>query len=86
MKSTKVVCILLVLVITASALGCIGQKKEGASTKTPLSTEKTTPVTSIAQTNGLAESDITMTESDITQLDSMMNDMSMDIFLSDVNI
>lgn len=84
MKSAKVVCLLLVLVITASALGCIGQK-EGASTKTPLSTEKTTQ-TSIAQTNGIAESDITMTESDITQLDSMMNDMSMDIFLSDVNI
>lgn len=83
MKSAKVVCILLVLVIAASALGCIGQKKDGASTKTPLSSPA---ATSIASTNGIAESDLTMNESDIAQLDSMMSDMSMDISLSDINI
>ena len=75
MKSTKVVCILLVLVIAASALGCIGQKKEVVSTKAPTTT-----------TNGIAESDLTMNESDIAQLDSMMSDMSMDISLSEIDI
>lgn len=81
MRSTKIACILLVLVIAASALGCIGQKKDGASTKTPSST-----ATSIASTNGIAESDLTINESDINQLDSMISDMSMDISLSEVDI
>ncbi len=69
--------ILLVLVIAASALGCIG-KKPSESITVPGSTE--TPVPS----EGISENGDSGIESDLAQMDSMFNE-SIDISLSEVS-
>lgn len=66
----KIIYILLVLVIVASALGCVG-KKPAESTSAPVS--------------GLSDNGDPGIESDLTQIDSMMNESAMDISLPEVN-
>lgn len=68
----KIVYILLVLVIVASALGCVGKKPaESTSAPTPGS--------------GLSDNGDSRSDSDLTQIDSMMNESTMDISLPEVN-
>lgn len=66
--------ILAILLITASVLGCIGQKKEDSGATPP-------PPTPAQSTN-----DVFGTETEANQLDSMLNDTTLDISLSDVAI
>ncbi len=68
----KSVYILLVLVIAASALGCVGKKATESTAAPP-------PV------SGIPENGDTGIESDLTQIDSMMNESTMDISLPEVN-
>ena len=92
----KSVYILLVLVLAASALGCVGKKQ--AETKAPVSPAETslpptkTPVSpaqtpvSPAVTPAPTGNDEFGTEGDITAIDALVNDSSMDIPLSDATI
>ncbi len=70
--------LLLVLVVAASALGCIGQKQADSTKASASTTEK--PVSS-----SLAENESLEIESDLAQMDSMFNDSVMDISFSEVN-
>jgi hypothetical protein len=84
--------VLIALVVAASALGCVGQKKTDTVTTTnaPISPPSTkvpvTPATTQPSPNGNTGNDVFGTETMATQLDSMLNDTSMDISLSDITI
>lgn len=83
----KIVYILLVLILAASALGCVGKKP---SEVTPATTETSvsptgTPVSATA-TPAPSSNDEFGTQSDINAIDSLVNDSSMDIPLSDATI
>lgn len=84
----KTVYILLVLVVAAAALGCMGKKGTEPSTGAPVSqvppAQTSAPPTS-AQSNAVADSDMSGLDNDLTQLDSLFNESSMDISLSEVN-
>ena len=77
--------ILIVLVVVAFTLGCVGNKQEGAKTQVPpaspvgtspqVAPQGATP----AITNG---EDLFGTESDIAAMDSMLNDSLLDTSLS----
>jgi hypothetical protein len=85
----KTIYILIVVVMVALTLGCVGNKQDGTSTKTQIPPAATSPgVTSPtvasqgatpAPTNG---EDLFGTESDIAAMDSMLNDSSLDTTLS----
>ncbi len=95
----KSVYILLVLVVAASALGCVGKKAPESTyvypAQTPVSPETTV---SPAQTPVSPETTVSPgatptpavdefgTDADITAIDSLVNDSSMDISLSEVTI
>jgi hypothetical protein len=85
----KNVYILLVLIIAASALGCVGNKPSGVTTTaTPAETSASPTGTlgSGAATTTPSENADFGTQSDINTIDSLVNDSSMDIPLSDANI
>ncbi|VVB89457.1 Uncharacterised protein [uncultured archaeon] len=86
--------VLLVLVVAASVLGCVGKKQTETSTNiVPQSETKVSP----AQTASPAQTQVSGapaeassngadtfgTESDIAAIDSIVNDSNMDISLSD---
>ncbi|MDD5473687.1 MAG: hypothetical protein PHU34_06005 [Candidatus Methanoperedens sp.] len=77
----KWIYILIVLVVTASALGCVGNKLAEApvSTAGTPAPVQTTPAATPVPTSA---EDLFGTESDITAMDSLVNDSSMDISLS----
>ncbi|MCX9024876.1 MAG: hypothetical protein OIN85_02130 [Candidatus Methanoperedens sp.] len=88
----KIVHILLVLILAASALGCVGNKpSEVTPTPTTPATQvetsvspTETPVSAAATTT--PSNDQFGTQSDLSTIDSLVNDSSMDIPLYDVNI
>lgn len=83
----KIVYILLVLLIAASVLGCVSQQSPEV-TPTPAGTSVSpteTPASAVA-TPTPSGSDDFGTQSDINSIDSLVNDSSMDIPLSDANI
>ncbi len=86
------------LVVAASALGCVGNKQTGTSTQTPNSPGQVSPaetpasqvsgpsgsVASAPATSGTtSENDAFGTESDLASVDSLASDSNMDISLSD---
>ena len=75
--------IIILLVLAALALGCVGNKQEGASTKIPVSPAPTTqvisPVTTPAPTIG---EDLFGTEEDVAAIDAMLGDADLDASLS----
>ncbi len=81
----RAVYILIVLVVAALVLGCVGKKETEISvspTQTPISPETTvspagTPAPAIDEFG---------TDADIIAIDSLVNDSSMDISLSEVTI
>jgi len=83
----KTIYILVVVVVVALTLGCVGNKQDETSTKTQIPPGGTTPeVTSTAiasqapaPANG---EDLFGTESDMAALDSILNDSSLDTTLS----
>ena len=89
----KIVYILLVLILAASFLGCVSPKSpEVTPTATPAETPAQTPVSptgtpvSAAPTPAPSGNDEFGTQSDINAIDSLVNDSSMDIPLSDATI
>jgi hypothetical protein len=86
----KIVYMLLVLILAASALGCVSNKPSevtpAPTSQTPATQVQTSPTgmpVSAATTSG---NDEFGTQSDISTIDSLINDSSMDIPLYDVNI
>jgi hypothetical protein len=81
----KSVHILLVLVIAASVLGCVGKKPSEITT--PVAPVETPVQTAVSPAGTPAPSgDDFGTEGDISAIDSLVNDSSMDIPLSDATI
>jgi hypothetical protein len=81
----KIVYILLVFIIAASTLGCVSQQPSG-TTPAGTSVSPTGTPASDAVTTTPSGSDQFGTQSDINAIDSVVNDSSMDIPLSDVTI
>lgn len=91
----KIVYIMLVFILAASALGCVGNKPSEVTptqtTQTPATQVETsispteTPVSAAATTTPQGN-DQFGTQSDLSTIDSLVNDSSMDIPLYDVNI
>lgn len=77
----KTVYILLVLVIAASVLGCVGKKGPESTTRTPVSAVSPTPVSPAVTSIPPSESDEFGLDNDLTQMDSMFDESSMDISL-----
>ena len=81
----KTIYILVVVVVVALTLGCVGNKQDETSTKTQIQPAETTPevtstaISSQAPANG---EDLFGTESDMAALDSILNDSSLDTTLS----
>lgn len=78
------------LIVAASALGCVGNKQAGTSTQAPVYPGQTsvspaeTPASQGSAPSGSAtQNDVFGTESDLTSVDSLVNDSNMDIPLSD---
>jgi hypothetical protein len=92
-RNMKIVYILLLLIFAASALGCVGNKQSEVTptptTQAPANQVETsvspaeTPVPAAATPSG---NDQFGTQSDLSTIDSLVNDSSMDIPLYDVNI
>ncbi len=76
------------VVVVASALGCVGNKQAGTSTQTPVSPGQISPAETPASqgsapSGSATQNDMFGTESDLTSVDSLVNDSNMDIPLSD---
>lgn len=69
----KAVYVLILLVVTALALGCVGKQPETRAT--PAQTPVSTPIPG---------DDLFGTESDIAALDAMFNESAMDISLTEI--
>ncbi len=80
----RIIYILVAVIVVALTLGCVGNKQEGASTKTQVTPAETAPaVASPTATSATTVSeDMYGTEGDIAALDSMLNDASLDTSLS----
>ncbi len=81
----KIVYILLVLVVAAAALGCIGKKGAEPSTKAPVSPAQTSAPPASSSPDAVTDSDLSGMDNDFQQLDSLYNESSLDISLSEVN-
>lgn len=93
----KTIYILIMLVIAATALGCIGNKQAQTSTQTSVSPEQTSispaepagtsapseSVDSAPATSGSTSDDLFGTDSDLNSVDSLVSDSNVDITLSD---
>lgn len=86
----KFVYILLVFIIAATALGCVSQQSPGTSAPPGTSISATeTPATAATPASAAVTatpSDDFGAQSDINTIDSVVNDSSMDIQLSDATI
>jgi hypothetical protein len=82
----KSVYILLVLVVAASALGCVGKKAPESTHVSPAQTPVSPETTVSPGATPTPAVDEFGTDADITAIDSLVNDSSMDISLSEVTI
>ncbi len=83
--------ILILLVLAALALGCVGNKQEGASTKIPVSPAQTTQVSPVQTTQATPPAttpaptigeDLFGTEGDVAAIEAMLGDANLDASLS----
>ncbi len=81
----KMVYILLVLVVVAASLGCVGKNGAEPSTKAPVPPAQTSVPLTSSSSDAVTDSDLSGMDGDIQQLDSLFNESSMDISLSEVN-
>lgn len=81
----KMVYILLVLVVAAAILGCVGKKGAEPSTRAPVPPVQTSVPPTTSSSSAVTDSDLSGMDSDIQQLDSLTNESSTDISLSEVN-
>lgn len=73
----KLVYILIVLVVAALTLGCIGNKPAEPSTNAPVAPVETAPATTSSIDDPFG------TDLDVASLDAMLADSSMDISLTE---
>jgi hypothetical protein len=94
-RNMKIVYILLVFILAASALGCVGNKPsevtpapttQAPGTQVETSVPPAETPASVAATTTPSGNDQFGTQSDLSTIDSLVNDSSMDIPLYDVNI
>jgi len=81
----KMVYILLVLVVVAASLGCVGKKGAEPSTKAPVPPAQTSAPPTSSSSDAVTDSDLSGMDGDIQQLDSLFNESSLDISLSEVS-
>ncbi len=81
----KTVYILLMLVVVAASLGCVGKKGAEPSTMAPVSPAQTSIPTTSTSSNTIADDDTSGMGNDLQQLDTLFNESSTDISLSEVN-
>ncbi len=81
----KMVYILLVLVVAAATLGCVGKKGAEPSTKAPVPPAQTPIPPTTSSSNAVTDSDLSGMDGDTQQLDLLNNESSTDISLSEVN-
>ena len=82
----KMVYILLVLIVAAATLGCVGKKGVESSTLAPVLPAQTSVPPTTSSSNAVTDSDLSGMDGDIQQLDSLFNESSTDISLSEVNM
>jgi len=81
----KSVYILLVIVVVAASLGCVGNKgPETAAKTTPAAT--TAPSTTSQPSTDVSETEVLDPGNDLATMDTMVNDMSLELSFSDVSI
>lgn len=78
----RIIYILLVLMVVASVLGCVSQQSSGVTPAGSSISPNETPASEITSSGN----DTFGTQSDINSIDSLLNDSSMDIPLSDATI
>jgi hypothetical protein len=76
----KAVYILLVIVLTAAALGCVGKKGPETSTKAPV-----VPAPTSQPSNTVSEGEVLDTNNDLTNMDAMFDESNLDISFSEVS-
>jgi hypothetical protein len=81
----KMVYILLVLIVAAAALGCVDKKGAEPSTKAPVPPAQTSVPPTSSSSDAVTDSDLSGMDNDFQQLDSLYNESSMEISLSEVN-
>ena len=77
----KAVYILLVIVVVAAALGCVDKNRPSTSIKTPAATTAPAPTPSTT----VAETEVLDTGNDLTTMDTMVDEMSLDMSFSEVS-
>ncbi len=77
----KAVYILLVIVVAAAALGCVDKTGPGTSAKTPAAPIAPSPTPSTT----VAETEVLDTGNDLATMDTMVDEMSLDLSFSEVS-
>ena len=80
----KAVYILLVIVVIAAALGCVGKNGPETIAKTPATTITPAP-TSLPSTT-VAETEVLDPGNDLATMETMVDEMSLDLSFSDVSV
>ncbi len=81
----RVVYILIALVVAASALGCVERKGPDPSMKAPVSTSGSSQSGTPGTSNSVAEYDEFGLDTDISQMDPLVNELEMDISFSEIS-
>lgn len=71
--------LLIVFIVAVSALGCVGNKEADNQ----VDTSSQAPVSSAQTLSGNTSDDLFGTESELTSVDSLVNDLNADIAFSD---
>ncbi len=80
----KAVYILLVIVVIAAALGCVGKKGPETVAQTPATIITPAPTSSPSTT--VAETEVLDPGNDLLAMETMGDEMSLDISFSDVSV
>ena len=79
----KAVYILLVIVVMAAALGCVGKNGPETVAKTPETTIAPAPASPSSTT--VAETEVLDPGNDLSTMETMVDEMSLDLSFSDVS-
>ncbi|VVB85220.1 Uncharacterised protein [uncultured archaeon] len=81
----KAVYLVLIIVLVAASLGCVG-KRQDVSTKAQTTPVGTAPPSSTSQPSGIVPgTEVLDTSNDLTTIDTMFNESSLDMSFSEVN-
>lgn len=80
----KAIYILLVIVIIAAALGCVGKQGPETNAKTPSAI--ITPAPTSPPSTTVAETEVLDPGNDLSTMETMVDEMSLDLSFSDVSV